>query len=115
MDYPEEIRKELDRAARALEEKNEGMARVCSRRAAGAAIRQWTGAREGIPAWADVGRDVVKQLRALAVDESFPAAVRDAAARLSTTVDENHALPFEQSPLDDARLIIANFPGASGG
>jgi len=41
--------------------------------------------------------------------ESLPADVRRAAARLSTTVDHDHNLPFDESPIEDALIIIRNF------
>jgi hypothetical protein len=106
--YSAEIQLELDRAQKALEENNEGMVRVCARRAAGAAIRQWLAGQARPPAW---GPTAVTRLRAIAVDESAPEAIRAAARRLSATVERDHTLPFDEHPLDDARLIVAHFAG----
>ncbi|MBM4422055.1 MAG: hypothetical protein FJ030_01520 [Chloroflexi bacterium] len=108
MTLSEDIQRELDRAQRALAEGNDGMARVCARRAVGAAIREWAAQGSRPPEWANA-RNAVTQLRALAAADSFPRSVRDSAARLSTTVDRDHKLPFTQSPLDDAALIIRHF------
>lgn len=106
MTYPTEIQTELDRAAQALSEQNEGMVRVCCRRAAGAAIRRWLGTQAQPPTW---GKAAITQLRALVAEESVPASVRNAAARLSTTVAKDHTLPFDDSPIDDALIIIRHF------
>ena len=81
---------------------NPGRARVCARRAAGWAIRAWYQAREG-PAWSG---DAMKQLHRLRADAAAPAALREAAERLTTRVDHDHQLPFDNDPLEDARGII---------
>ncbi len=106
MTYPADVQLELDRAAEALAEKNEGKARVCCRRAAGAAIRLWLAAQTEPPAW---GQMAITQLRTLAQESSVPPAVQQAAARLSTTVAKDHTLPFDESPVDDALIIIKHF------
>jgi len=106
MPYSIEIQGELDRAQKALDENNEGMVRVCVRRAVGAAVRQWLAGRARPPAW---GVTAVSQLRAMADDASMPESIRAAARRLSTTVERDHTLPFDEHPLDDARLIIEHF------
>lgn len=106
MTYPKDIQSELDRATQALTEKNDGLARVCCRRAAGAAIRRWLVTQAQPPAW---GRAAIMQLRTLADEESVPAPVRNAAARLSTTVAKDHTLPFDNSPVADAVIIIRHF------
>ncbi|HLB49136.1 MAG TPA: hypothetical protein VJL59_19165 [Anaerolineales bacterium] len=111
MKYPEEIQKELERAVKALEENNDGMARVCARRAVGAAIRQWGARQPRPPVWSGKSQSAVIQLRALAVDEAIPSKIREAAVRLSTTVDRDHKLPFDESPIDDALIIIRHFVG----
>ena len=102
----DEIQRELDRAQKALEEKNEGMVRVCARRAAGAAIRGWMSWQAQPPAW---GASAVTRLRAVAADETLPEQVRAAARRISTTVSHDHTIPFAENPIDDARLIIQYF------
>ena len=104
----DEIQRELDRARKALAEKNQGMVRVCARRAAGAAIRGWMVRQSQPPAW---GSSAIIQLRAVAADESLPEPVRAAAARVSTTVSQDHTVPFDENPIVDARLIIEHFSG----
>ena len=82
---------------------NPGRARVCARRAAGWAIEAWYQAREG-PGWRG---DAMKQLARLHADEAAPEALRAAAERLSTKVDQDHRLPFENDALEDAGTIIS--------
>jgi hypothetical protein len=102
---------ELDRARAALEEDNQGKARVCCRRAAGAAIRRWLARHPAPPEW---GQTAIAQLRTIAGQESLPAPVRRAAARLSTTVSREHTLPFDENPIDDALTIIRHFQSSPG-
>ncbi len=106
MNYQEEIQKELARAQTALEAKNEGKVRVCCRRAAGVAIRHWLANQPEPPAW---GRSAIVQLKVISGVESLPAPVRNAAARLTTSVAKDHTVPFDESPIDDALIIIKHF------
>ncbi len=99
MNDRDEIQKELNRARAAQQEGNAGMARVCARRAAGIAIRKSKGQ----------GGSAVEQLRGLARDESAPELIRQAAARLCATVQEDHTLPFDENPIQDAERIIGHF------
>jgi hypothetical protein len=99
----ETIEAELKKAREAQAANNAGQARVCARRAAGWVVRAWYQRRDG-PHW---GGDALKQLRRLQADDAAPEPIRRAAERLTTKVDENHALPFEDDPVEDARLIIA--------
>lgn len=98
---------ELARAEAARQQKNEGRARVCARRAAGWAIRAWYQAREG-SGW---GGDAMKQLKRLGADSGAPEAVRQSAARLLTKVELDHTLPFDDDPVEDARRIIGYVSG----
>ncbi len=100
---PTSIEVELTRATEAQAAQNPGRARVCARRAAGWAVRDWYRAREG-GGWAG---DALKQLARLAGDANVPEAVRQAAARLLTKVDLDHKLPFDDDPVEDARRIVA--------
>ncbi len=109
MQYPDDIQKELSRARAALEEQNDGKARAGCRRAAGAAIRRWLARQPVPPQW---GPTAIAQLRTIANLESVPAPVRHAAARLSTTVAKDHTLPFDNSPVEDALIVVRHFVGA---
>lgn len=95
--------RELAQAQRARATGNEGRARVCARRAAGWAIRAWH-QRRGDAQWRG---DALTQLKRLQADESAPEHIRAAAARLTATVDFEHALPFEEDAVEDARRIVA--------
>lgn len=102
MDLDKRIEAELQAAEMAQEAANDGRARVCARRAAGLAIRAWYQQQEG-PAWSG---DAMKQLVRLRADAAVPPKVRQAAVRLTTKVDFDHTLPFDDDPVEDARSII---------
>jgi hypothetical protein len=102
-----DIEAELTLAREAQAAGQPGKARVCARRAAGWAIREWYRRVEG----AGWGGDALKQLSRLRDDERAPEAVRQAAARLTTKVDEHHELPFDADPVEDARTLIAFVSG----
>ena len=97
-----DIEAELAQAQKAREAGNEGQARVCARRAAGIAIREWYRRRLGT-GWHG---DALKQLQRLQADALAPENVREAARRLTIRVDFDHTLPFEADPIEDARGIV---------
>ena len=103
MTYPDEVEKELKRGREAKEDGNEGMTRVCARRAAGAAIRLWKGKRGRDIKW---GTSAMSQLKTMSLDVSFPEAVRQAAERLTTQQQHDHTMPFDNDPLEDAVIVI---------
>ena len=100
----QQIEAELVQARAAQRQGSLGQARVCARRAAALAIRAWSG-QSG---------DALKQLRLLEADLVQPESVRSAARRLATKVDYNHQLPFDNDPIEDARIIVAHLTPASG-
>lgn len=97
-----DLQSELTHAREAQAAGNPGKARVCARRAAGWAIREFYRKRAG----AGWGGDALKQLRHLSADESAPDAIRHAAERLTTKVDHDHQVPFAEDPVADAGLIV---------
>jgi len=105
MGHPElvAIQSELEQARKAQQSGNVGKARVCARRAAGIAIREWYKRRLG-SGWQG---DALKQLQRLQTDVLAPENVRAAARRLTTVVDVDHRLPFGDDPIEDARNIVA--------
>jgi len=103
MEIEGRIEAEMRAAEAAWGAGNPGRARVCARRAAGLAIRAWYQRREG----AGWGGDAMKQLVRLRADPAAPGPVRQAAARLTTQVDRQHQLPFDERPIEDARRIVA--------
>lgn len=98
----DEIRKELATAEQARKIGNEGMVRVCARRAAGVAIRYWLehNAHEG---W---GLDAMSQLKHLQSEKLLPQDARDAAKRLTVKVNETFISPSSTDPIHDATIII---------
>ena len=94
---------ELQAAEAARAEGNEGKARVCARRAAGYAIRAYYRQSKG-SGWTG---SALQQLKTLRDDHAQPESLRAAAQRLTTQVNHDHAMPFEEDVLGDARLLVA--------
>ncbi|MFZ3079120.1 MAG: hypothetical protein WA109_05495 [Bellilinea sp.] len=93
---------ELDHAETARRNANEGMARVCARRAAGIAIRALlTAAGEAIP---DPSAYVL--LTRLQAMESTPAEIKTIAGSLLTRVNPDYTLPPETDLIAQARMLI---------
>lgn len=103
----QKIGKELADAARAKEAGNDGMVRVCARRATGAAIAFWLGSKPR----AGWGVDAMNQLRSLRTDDTMPEEVRDAAMRLTTKVTQQFTSPFTTDPVGDCKKIINHLLG----
>ncbi len=104
MSSRERIEQELTKAASGLRAGNDGLARVCARRAVALAAQNWaeqSGAR-GWPA------DAMNQLRKIQEEEAFPLEVREAARRLLTKVTQQDEAPVSTDPIGDARLILAH-------
>ncbi len=101
----ERIEKEFAIAAHARSIGNDGMVRVCARRAAGAAISFWLEShlKQG---W---GADAMNQLRAIQLEESMPEDIREAARHLTTKITEQFTSTFSQDPLEDSKTIIEHF------
>ena len=78
---------------------NEGRARVCARRAVGAALAlRWS---------AGPLANAYQLLTRAAADSGLPPELRLAAQRLTRRVTEAHQLPHDEDPLDDARALLA--------
>lgn len=103
----QKIEKELADAERARRTGNNGMVRVCARRAAGAAIAFWlqSNPRAG---W---GVDAMSQLQSLQMDTTLPQNIRDAAMRLTTRITHQFTSPFSADPAGDSREIIHHLLG----
>ncbi len=89
MDWLSEVQVEYEKAKKAREKGNEGQARVCARRAAGIAAREYA-ARRGQAIRTNSAYDL---LRFIADDDAVPASLRESAARLTLRVDEEFQLP----------------------
>jgi hypothetical protein len=98
----EQIEKEFATAKHAQEIGNDGMVRVCARRAAGVAIGYWL-ERNPRASW---GMDAMNRLKNLQRDAMIPIDVRDAAARLTTKITEQFTSPFPTDPIHDSKIII---------
>jgi len=96
---------ELNRAKKAVEEGNIGMARVCARRASGISISYWlqNNLRNGY------GESAMNQLRSIQSDDTVPKKVKDAAERLTMHVTNQSELTFTDDPIADAKIITNYF------
>lgn len=103
-----QLRKEFSTGRQALSVGNDGMARVCARRAAGVAITFWL-RESGRTGW---GVDAMSQLRHLLNEPSFPPEVQTAATRLAAKVTPQSTSP-STDPLNDSRIIIGHLLGTS--
>ncbi len=95
------IRAELDKAEEARARGNEGRARVCARRAAGIAAREYF-VRRGQVVRTPSAYDL---LNLLAEDASLRADLRRAAAHLTLRVDEEFKLPVDVDLIGEARKL----------
>ncbi len=96
------INTELTKAEQALKEGNEGMARVCARRACGNAISFWLedNPRQGY------GESSMNQLKNIQVDDMVPEEVKDAAKRLTAQISGQFGSSISSDPINDANTII---------
>jgi len=108
-DWQEKVENELAQAQLARQRGNEGMARVCARRAAGFAIQEYfRQARRESP-----GSIAYDQLRALQSLTGLPDPARRAAELLTLRVNESFSLPVEADLIAEARILVdALFPPA---
>ena len=100
-DWQTALQAEFDRAEQARASGNEGRARVCARRAAGIAAREYF-ARRGQPVRTPSAYDL---LTLLAEDPHLPAHLRQAAAYLTLRVDEEFKLPVDVDLVAEARKL----------
>ncbi len=101
MELAADVRAELARAEQARARGNEGQARVCARRAAGIAAREYL-IRQGQRPRTSSAYDV---LQTLAEDPTMPTDVKEAALRLTLRVDEEFKLPADIDLLKEARTV----------
>lgn len=98
-DWKTEIEAELERSRQARARGNEGQARVCARRAAGVAAREYftrRGEKIGTPSAYDL-------LNRLAQDLSLPRELRQSAGYLTLRVNEDFKLPVNVDLVAEAR------------
>jgi len=92
---------EFERAETARSSGNEGQARVCARRAAGIAIREYY-ARRGQSVHTPSAFDLLKLL---AEEPQLPLELKQAAYYLTLRVNEEFKLPIEVDLLVEARKL----------
>lgn len=95
------LQAEFDRAEAARARGNEGQARVCARRAAGIAIREYL-ERRGETVRTSSAYDLLNRL----IEDPFvTSAMKQAAAYLTMRVDENFNLPVDVDLLAESRRL----------
>lgn len=99
--WQEKIQSEFDRAEIARARGNEGQARVCARRAAGIAIREYY-ARQGKIFRTPSAYDL---LQILLEEPHLSSDLKQAAAYLTLRVTEEFKLPIDVDLLDEARKL----------
>ncbi len=104
MSWREQVEQELAKAAKGLREGNDGLARVCARRAVGLGVQNWV-ERSGAKTWPS---DAMNILRKVQGEETFPPGIREAAQRLLTAVTQQDQTPMSSDPIGDARLILSH-------
>ena len=100
-DWKEKLQNEFARATLARANGNEGQARVCARRAAGIAIREYY-ARRGQYVRTPSAYDL---LQLLANEPHLAPELKQAAAYLTLRVTEEFKLPVNVDLLDEARKL----------
>jgi hypothetical protein len=104
----DDVYAELEAALKARRAGNEGMARVCARRAAGWAIGH---VHQRLP---NKGQkpNAYQLLRWYGSRKDAPAALRQAALRLTRRITKEHEHPHRKDPLEDAEALVrAMFAG----
>ena len=99
MDWQTEIQTEFERAEQARARGNEGQARVCSRRAAGIAIREYL-ARRGIRPPSMSAYDLLNQIKH---DPRLPPDLQEIAGHLTLRVNEEFRLPVNADLVAEAK------------
>ena len=102
MDWQTQIQHEFERAEQARARGNEGQARVCARRAAGIAAREYL-ARRGQSVRTPSAYDL---LNLLAEDPLLSADLRQAAAYLTLRVTEEFKLPVAVDLVAEEKKLV---------
>ncbi|HET9589745.1 MAG TPA: hypothetical protein VFO91_13245 [Anaerolineales bacterium] len=100
-DWQSELQAEFERARQARARGNEGQARVCARRAAGIAAREYF-TRRGEKIRTPSAYDLLSRL---AQDPSLSSELRQAAAYLTLRVNEEFKLPVSVDLIAEARKL----------
>ena len=106
-DWKAQLNIEFERADAARARGNEGQARVCARRAAGIAIREYY-ARRGQSVGTPSAYDL---LQLLAEEPHLSPVLKQAAIYLTLRVTEEFKLPIDVDLLSEARKLCAELLG----
>lgn len=101
MDWQEEIQAEFKNAEVARAGGNEGRARVCARRAAGIAVREYL-LRQGLRPHSASAYDLLNTVK---VDPQFSPNLREIAEHLTLRVDEEFKLPVNADLIAEAKIF----------
>jgi len=101
MDWKSQIKQEFKRAEQARADKNEGQARVCARRAAGIAIREYLN-RKGIRPPSSSAYDLLNLIKD---DPLLSLDLRLIAEHLTLRVTEEFTLPVDADLVAEARTL----------
>ena len=104
MDWKKKFSQEIQMAVQARARGNEGQARVCARRAAGEAAREYF-QRRGASVRTSSAYDLLKALLEI---PDLPAAARREAELLTMRVTEAFQLPVEVDLLQSAAVLAAS-------
>jgi hypothetical protein len=98
-DWQSEIQAEFDRAAQARQRNNEGQARVCARRAAGIAVREYL-SRRGLRPPSTSAYDLLNLVKE---DPLLSSDLKQIADHLTVRVTEEFRLPVDVDLVAEAR------------
>jgi hypothetical protein len=102
--WHDEFDSELATAEEARRRGNEGMARVCARRAAGVVAKEFL-RRRNIPAHSSSVYERIKMLRSI---QGLPERSREAAGYFLMRITPGHELPIQVDLLEEARWLKKN-------
>ncbi len=100
-DFNTQLRNEFEKARQARINKNEGQARVCARRAAGVAIREYL-TRNGTRVPSMSAYDLLNLLKENA---NLPSDMQLIVDHLTVRVTEDFELPFDADLVAEARVL----------
>ena len=100
-DWNLQLKQEFEKARQARVNKKEGQARVCARRAAGIAIREYLSRKEIKPP----SMSAYDLLNLLKEDPLVPAEMQVIVEHLTVRVTEDFALPFDADLIAESRVL----------
>jgi len=100
-DWQSEIQAEFDRAVQARQRNNEGQARVCARRAAGIAVREYL-SRRGVRPPSTSAYDLLNLVKE---DPLLPSDLKQIAEHLTVRVTEEFKLPVDVDLVAESRVF----------